>query len=147
MRLATKTMTLPMTSDTVGRTLKLSGQSGSMNSCATCVLSYTRNVLPATPRTVRPIRSASTVTPARALSTMVTVRILDWRWRSWDSASKEDADPWERLLFSMFYIGFLGVLTTSTARARREGGIKTRNEDERWCNTKRSEEDQQNRTR
>jgi hypothetical protein len=107
--LAIKTMTLPTTSETVGRMLKSSGQRGSMNSWATCVSLYTRSVLAEMPRTVRPVSSASTVVPARALSTTRTVRILDSRCRSWEVASKDDAEPWERLLFSIFYGGFVGV--------------------------------------
>jgi hypothetical protein len=127
MMLAMNTMTLPMTSATVGRTLKASGQSGSMNSAETWVSLYTRSVLPETPRTVRPIRSASSVVPARALSTMRVVRILDWRWRSCESPSKEDAEPWERLLFSIF-ISFLSLLTgeacSSDGRIGKENGYQ-----------------------
>jgi hypothetical protein len=89
----TSTTALPMTSATVGRMLNSAGHSGSRKSGETCVSWYTRSVLAETPRTVRPIRSASAVVPTRALSITRMVRNLDWRWRSCDSASKEDADP------------------------------------------------------
>ena len=39
---------------------------------------------------------------------------MDSRWRSCESPSKEDAEPWERLLFSIF-ISFLPVLLTGEA--------------------------------
>lgn len=78
-----------------------------MKAAETCVSSYTRSVLADMPRTVRLIRSASAVVPVRALSMVLTVRILAWRWRSCDSASKDDAEPWERLLFSILYLVFV----------------------------------------
>jgi hypothetical protein len=108
MTLETSTTVLPMTSDTVGRMLNASGQSGSRKSDETCVSWYTRSVLAEMPRTVKPIRSASAVVPTRAVSIIRTVSILDRRWRSAESASNEDADPWERLLllFSIFFLYF-----------------------------------------
>jgi hypothetical protein len=119
-RFETKAMVLPMTRATVGRTLNSSGQRGRRKAAETCVSLYTRSVLAETPRTVRPIRSASAVVPVRALSMVRTKRILSWRWRSCDSASNEDAEPWERLLFSILY-GFRFVDCTALLEKRAGG--------------------------